>query len=738
MSDKPDSGGGVEQQQFHEGDRLAALLPLPLAGPYDYLVPSGLRVSTGEFVEVPLGARRLPAVIWGPSLEAVNAAKVKPLVRPLPAPPLPLVCRQFVEWVSDYTVQPRGAVLRMMLSVPEALVLSLRVTKLARSSLEVIPSEAQARVLAVLADGSPRTSAELVRAAGCSKEVVRRLLRAGALEEIQVPTSPLPAPDWRRHGRVLSGAQAEAATALRAGISAGFGVELLHGVPGSGKTDVYFEAIAEALAQGLQTLVLLPEIALGAQWRARFARRFGAMPAEWHSDLSRPNRRHIWRSVAEGAAQVVVGARSALFLPFPRLGLIIVDEEHDSSFKQEDGVAYHARDMAVVRARLGAILCILVSATPSLETMINVRGGRYRVRRLSERAKGGPSPDVEVIDLRRERPPNGSFVSSSLRRALVETLAGGRQAMLFLNRRGYAPLTLCRACGHRLRCPSCTAWLVEHRLVARLQCHHCGYHRQLPPRCPVCGAADALSACGPGVERLAEEMAAIAPSARIALATSDVLTGPAAAANLVARIERHEVDLIIGTQILAKGYHFPLLTLVGVIDADLGLSGGDLRAAERTFQLLYQVGGRAGREVASGEQAGRILLQSVWPEHPVISALAAGDGARFLAAEEADRRAAGMPPFGRLAALIISARDERDSKSAAYALARAAPAAHGVRVLGPAPAPLALLRGRHRRRLLAVAPRDFPLSAWMRNWLASVSLARSVRLQVDIDPQSFL
>ncbi|MBK8208626.1 MAG: primosomal protein N' [Rhodospirillales bacterium] len=738
MSDKPDSGGGVEQQQFHEGDRLAALLPLPLTGPYDYIVPLGVQVATGDYVEVPLGGRCLPAVVWGPSFGAVDAAKIKHLIRLLPAPPLPLVCRRFVDWVSDYTVQPQGAVLRMMLSVPEALVLSLRAIKLARSSLEIIPSVAQARVLAILGDGSPRTSAELARAARCGKEVVRRLLRAGVLEETEVPTSPLPAPDWRRPGRVLSAAQAEVATALRAAINAGFGVELLHGVPGSGKTDVYFEGIAEALAQGLQTLVLLPEIALGAQWRARFARRFGAPPAEWHSDLSRSHRRRIWRSVAEGAAQVVVGARSALFLPFPRLGLIIVDEEHDSSFKQEEGVAYHARDMAVVRARLGPISCVLVSATPSLETAVNVRAGRYRERTLPERAAAGPAPEIEVIDLRRERPPKGGFVSPALRSALVETFAEGRQAMLFLNRRGYAPLTLCRACGHRLRCPSCTAWMVEHRLIGRLQCHHCSYSRPLPRACPACGAADALSPCGPGVERLAEEMAAIVPDARIALATSDMLPGPSAAAKLVARIERHEVDVIIGTQIFAKGYHFPLLTLVGIIDADLGLAGGDLRAAERTFQLLYQVGGRAGREVAWGEEPGRILLQSVWPKHPVIAALAAGDAARFLAAEEADRRDAGMPPFGRLAALIISARDERHAESAAHALARLAPAAHGVRVLGPAPAPLALLRGRHRRRLLAVAPRDFPLSAWVRNWLANVSLARSVRLQVDIDPQTFL
>ncbi|HYN38873.1 MAG TPA: primosomal protein N', partial [Rhodospirillales bacterium] len=566
-----------------------------------------------------------------------------------------------------------------------------RALRLAVPHPEIKPSPARTRVLAVLADGVARPPAELAREAGCGEAVVRGLLAAGALKAVELPAVAPTSPDWRRAGRVLSPAQAEAAAALRAAVGRGFTVELVDGVPGSGKTEVYFEAIAEALERDLQVLVLLPEIALGAQWRARFAARFGAPPAEWHSDLSRTERRQTWRWVAEGAARVIVGARSALFLPYPRLGLIIVDEEHDGSFKQEDGVAYHARDMAVVRARLGAIPCVLVSATPSLETVVNVRAGRYHEQALPDRATGASAPVVEVIDLRRDPPPKGGFIAPTLRGALAQTIAAGRQALLFLNRRGYAPLTLCRGCGHRMRCPSCTAWLVEHRLVGRLQCHHCGYGRLLPPACPACGAADSLAPCGPGVERLAEEAAAILPDARTVLATSDTLTSPAAAAELVARIERHEVDLIIGTQIVAKGYHFPLLMLVGVIDADLGLAGGDLRAAERTFQLLYQVGGRAGREAAAGEQAvGRVLLQTAWPQHPVIAALAAGDRARFLAAEEADRRDAGMPPFGRLAALIISARDEAQADAAARAIARAAPATDGVRVLAPAPAPLAL------------------------------------------------
>jgi len=723
------------ERTFAAGERVAVLLPLPLAGAYDYLAPLETTLAAGDFVEVPLGNRTLPGVVWGAGAGDLAPTRMKSVRRLLPAPPLPDVSRRFVDWVADYTVQPPGAVLRMAMSVPDALVPErpARGLRLASDPPVLKPSEARSRVLALLADGAVWSSADLAREAACSQAVLRALVTAGVLQAVDLPAPAPPAIDWRRPGMTLAPGQGDAADALRAAVGRGYSVNLLDGVPGSGKTEVYFEAIAEALERGLQVLVLLPEIALGTQWRTRFTARFGAAPREWHSELPRTERRRTWRLVAEGAADVVVGARSALFLPFPRLGLIVVDEEHDASFKQEDGVAYHARDMAVVRARLGRIACVLVSATPSLETVVNVRAGRYAAAVLPERPGGRPPPAVEVVDLCRERPPKGAFVSPPLRRALEETLAAGHQALLFLNRRGYAPLTLCRACGHRLRCPACTAWLVEHRLFGRLQCHHCGFNTRLPTACPACAATESLAPCGPGVERLAEETAALLPDARTVLATSDTLTGPAAAAELIGRIERHEVDLIIGTQIVAKGYHFPLLTLVGVIDADLGLSGGDLRAAERTFQLLYQVGGRAGREAP-----GRVLLQTTWPRQPVIEALAAGDRARFLAAEEADRRTGGMPPFGRLAALIVSGRDEVAVDAAAFALARSAPVADGVRILGPAPAPLALLRGRHRRRLLVITPRACPLSAFVRDWLAVAPAGSAVRVQVDIDPQSFL
>ncbi|MFM2129373.1 MAG: Primosomal protein, partial [Pseudomonadota bacterium] len=514
----------------------------------------------------------------------------------------------------------------------------------------------------------------------------------------------------------------------------GYSATVLDGVTGSGKTEVYFEAIAEALRLGRQVLVLLPEIALSAQWLERFEARFGAAPAAWHSELGAALRRDTWRAVAQGAARVVVGARSALFLPYRDLGLIVVDEEHDGSYKQDDGVAYNARDMAVLRAHLGAIPVVLASATPSLETVANVQWGRYGAVHLPDRVGDAALPEVALVDLRATPPLRGRWLSPPLDDALRATLAAGEQALLFLNRRGYAPLTLCRGCGHRLECPNCSAWLVEHRASRRLVCHHCGYGMAPPPQCPNCGAEGAWAACGPGVERVAEEVAHHFPDARLRIIASDTLTGPAAIRELIDAVAEHRVDVLIGTQVIAKGHHFPLLTLVGVIDADLGLTGGDLRAAERTHQLLTQVSGRAGR----AERPGRVLLQTFMPEHPVMAALAAGTRADFIATEMRERERAHMPPFGRLAAVIVSGPHEKEVDGTARALGRVRPADEDIAVLGPAPAALSLLRGRHRRRFLVKAPRGFNLQGALRGWLAQVRPGKGVRVQVDVDPMSFL
>jgi primosomal protein N' (replication factor Y) len=730
---------------------VAVMLPLALAEPLDYLVPEGAAApEPGRFVRVPLGSRRLAGVVWERSEEparALPAARLKPLIEILPTPALRPELRAFVDRAAAYTLSPPGMVLRMAMSVEEALLpppprrvcaaTAAGLAALAESPPAKALTAARRRVIEALRDGGAASVAEAARRAGCGAGVVRGLVAAGYAEERLLPGEPAPVPPvtWDKPGPTLSLDQRRAADRLIERAEAGgFSVTVLDGVTGSGKTETYFAAIAAALMAGRQVLVLLPEIALGAQFLARFRRRFGVLPVEWHSDVPQPARRNAWRAVAAGRAPVVVGARSALFLPFADLGLIVVDEEHDPSYKQEDGVSYQARDMAVLRGSLTQIPVVLVSATPSLETVVNVARGRYRCVSLPRRHAEAALPEVELIDMRRQRLEAGRFLSPPLVEALTRTLEAGEQTLLFLNRRGYAPLTLCRACGHRVQCPHCTAWLVEHRFTARLQCHHCGHSERVPPLCPECLTAGTLVACGPGVERLREEVTARFPLARTALMVSDMLVGPRAAAELADAMAAHRYDVLIGTQIVAKGHHFPLLTLVAVVDADLGLVGGDLRAAERTYQLLHQVAGRAGRE----DRPGRALVQTYMPEQPVMQALAKGDRDGFLAAEANARRAAGLPPFGRLAALIVSAGDPDAADFATRALARAAPLLPGTQVLGPAPAPLAILRGRHRRRFLVKAERGVNLQAVLREWLGRVRLSGSTRLQVDIDPYSFL
>jgi primosomal protein N' (replication factor Y) len=724
------------------------LLPLALPAALDYLAPDGAApVEPGSFVRVPLGVRTLVGVVWGEADGELPVNRLKPIVETLPLPPLRPELRRFVERVAAYTMAQPGMVLRMTMSVTAAMQpprprRMCAISPAGRAALSDAPArvltQARRRVLEALdREISLTSAAELARVAGCGSSVVHGLIARGLVEERLVTAEPSvpPPPDWRFAGPPLSPDQSTAARRLvDSVVSGGFKVTVLDGVTGSGKTETYFAALAAALAAGRQVLVLLPEIALGAQWLTCFRERFGVLPAQWHSDIGEVERRDTWRAIITGRTRVVVGARSALFLPFPELGLIVVDEEHDTSYKQEDGVIYQARDMAVLRASLAEIPIVLVSATPSLETIVNIARGRYDRVALPHRHAAAELPQVQLVDMRRERIEAGRFLAPPLVAELAATFAAGEQALLFLNRRGYAPLTLCRACGHRFQCPSCTAWLVEHRYTGRLLCHHCGHAEAVPACCPECLTAGALVPCGPGVERLLEEVAFRFPAARAALMVSDQLTGPRAAAELAQEMTERRYDLLIGTQIVAKGHHFPMLTLVGVVDADLGMTGGDLRAAERTYQLLHQVGGRAGR----AEHKGRVLIQTWMPEQPVMRALAAGDRDRFLEAEAAARRSAGLPPFGRLAALIVSAADGEPADFAARALARSAPQLPGVMVLGPAPAPLAVLRGRHRRRFLVKAGREVNLQAVLRGWLSRVRVHGSTRVQVDIDPYSFL
>ncbi len=715
------------------------LLPVAVDQPFDYAVPPGLAVEIGDYVRVPFRKEsEMVGVVWRLGGGEAPPAKLKQISDIVELPGLPGPLRAFIDWVAAYTMMPLGMILRTALSTRAALEEAPRqiVYRLAAGiEIEGLPPKRR-QVARVLLGGQALTAADLAREAGVGVAVVRAMAEKNILESHSAPRLANERQRQYVHvPAVLGTAQEAAATILTEEVQAAkFAVTLLDGVTGSGKTEVYFAAVAEALAAGKQVLVLLPEIALSTQFIDRFAARFGALPHTWHSDLTPAQRRNTWRDVAVGTARVVVGARSALFLPFAALGLIVVDEEHDQSFKQEEGVIYQARDMAVVRARFEDCPCVLVSATPSLETMLNVHNGRYRHVTLPARFGGAALPVIGLIDMRAEKLPSQRFISEQLRAAMAETLGAEEQVLLFLNRRGYAPLTLCRACGFRFACPHCTAWLVEHRALGRLVCHHCGHTERLPPDCPKCGAADSFAPVGPGVERIAEEAQALFPQARIALLASDLLPTPAELRAMFRRIHDHDIDLIVGTQIIAKGHHFPLLTLVGVIDADLGLHGGDLRAGERTFQLLSQVSGRAGRET----QPGRALLQTYDPNQPVMQALLEGDRDHFLEVELRERQAAMMPPYTRLAALIVSADDQLQAENAAALLGRTAPRGEGVAVYGPAPAPLSLLRSRYRYRLLMKAERSISVQKTIADWLERAKVPPAVRVQVDVDPYSFM
>jgi len=707
-------------------------------GPLDYRVPDEMDVKPGSVVVAPLGPRQLLGVAWEaerlPSNE-VPDARLRPLAGVVNVPPIAAPLRRLCEWTADYYLAPLASVLRMVLPSSAALEGSRQLIEYRRTGLLPGRLTPQREKALNELEGRQGTIRELADLAEVSDAVMRGLVNAGALEPVAVDADrPLARPDPDYAPPDLNDHQREASASLASAIGNGFDPVLLDGVTGSGKTEVYFEAIAECLREGKQALVLLPEIALTEPFLKRFEARFGCAPVAWHSDLRSSQRRRAWRGIASGEAAVTVGARSALFLPYPELGLIVVDEAHEPSFKQEDGVQYHARDTAVMRAKFEDIPVILSTATPPIESRHMVELGRYREVSLPERFAGASMPDIRAIDLTQDPPPRGRWLAPQLIGELEANLERGEQSLLFLNRRGFAPLTLCRHCGHRFQCPNCTAWMVEHRLMHRLACHHCGHVMPPPKACPECGEEDSLVACGPGVERIADEVTLLFPEARTAIVTSDTIWSPLRAAEFVGAMEAGAIDIVIGTQLVTKGYHFPNLTLVGVVDADLGLAGGDLRAAERSFQQIQQVAGRAGR----GDKAGRVFVQTHDPQAPVIAALVKGDIAGFFAAETDSRRDAAMPPFGRLAAIIVSAEDADEAETVARRIGQAAPEVEGMAVFGPAPAPLAMLRGRHRQRLLVHAKRSLDVQDVIRDWLADIEWRAKVRVSVDVDPYSFL
>lgn len=707
------------------------ILPTAVDRAFDYAVPEGMKLSSGHIVRVPFGKKTVLGVIWGEGTAQIAAGKIKPISAVLDQfPPLSKNFRKFIDWSAWYNCAPKGAVLKMALCIND-------IEKTGRLTMPATPEHPPQ--LATLKD-----------------------------------------------------AQAEAAQTLSAALENGFSTTLLDGVTGSGKTEVYFDTIARLLAKedGSQICILLPEIALTLQFVERFTKRFGFMPVVWNSSVTPARKRVGWQAVATGKAPIVVGARSALFLPYKNLKLIIIDEEHDNSYKQQDGVYYHARDMAIARARMEQFPVILVSATPSIESYYNSQQGKYQSLLLPARHGGASMPDINMIDLRETPPEREQFIAPPLRQALADTLAAGNQSLLFLNRRGYAPLVLCRACGHRFECKHCSSWLVLHQKNAKkretkkaevsrpnspepclmevsadtsggeknnasamshascksqqtfteakkrqwLQCHHCDQRHPLPETCPECEAEDSLHACGPGVERLLEEVTDFLPQARIGVLASDSNTGNEELQETLTAMQDGKIDVLIGTQIVAKGHHFAGLATVGVVDADLGLSGGELRACEQTYQLLHQISGRAGREKTKGT----VYLQSYYPDHPVMQALVSGTRDAFLTAEIDARRLAHMPPFSRLAALIIDGQNEAHVKQTATMLAHMAPHLEGVQILGPAPAPLSLLRGRFRYRMLIQASRNANLPNIMRDWVTHQNWASTVRVKIDMDPQSFM
>ncbi len=726
---------------------VGVLLPLPFNDVFDYKIEG--EPVLGELVRVSFGREVVVGAVWklGKSSK-LEDAKIKPVLERLNFPPLSAELMKFISFVAAYNMAFQGLVLKMALSV-KAVFDDVKMTTLYKLSGKTLAeaklknSDARWRVMDLLKH-FPYTRAEIAKGAGVGQSVIKTMIDAGVLVPFQVEAKKsfgLPKPDFSKVQ--LTAEQQAAADELCAKVGSGFSVTLLDGVTGSGKTEVYFEAVAQALQNGKQVLIMVPEISLTTQWLGRFEKRFGVKPACWHSGLGVRERIDNWIGIVENRAKVVVGARSALFLPYADLGLMVVDESHDHSFKQEDVVNYQGRDMAVVRAKMEQIPIVLATATPDLETICNVESGKYDMVRLESRFAAAELPEIKIIDFKKDKPQkypndkgqlNVAWLAPTLVTALKDNLEKGEQSMLFLNRRGYAPLTICRDCGYRIQCPNCTAWLTEHRKAKSLVCHHCGYTTSIPQRCPDCGSEEGLTACGPGVERVAEEVSRRFPTARIGILSSDLTSTLNEVSAVIAQMERREIDIMIGTQILAKGHHFPSLTLVGIVDADLGLMGSDLRASERTFQLLSQVSGRAGR----GDKKGTVYVQTLYPENAVLQALVHNDREKFVALEKQSRKMLKLPPFGKLAAVIVSGANQEQVEKIAVYLGQCAPNTEMITTLGPAPAPIFMLRGKYRFRLLLKTARAINIQEVLRVWLKRVQVPSSVRVEVDIDPYSFM
>lgn len=717
------------------------LLTLPFNEAFDYKIEEEVRL--GSIVKVPFGKDTLVGVVWSVcETSKLDSKKIKKIIEVLPYEPIKDDLRKFVEFVASYNMAYLGLVLKMVLSVKQVfddpkMLKYYRLSGKTLAQAKLKNSDARWRVMDFLKKG-PFNRSDIALGAGVSQSVIKNMIEAGVLEEVLVEKKKEYLKPICQFQKVnLTDEQQNAADRLCAKVESGFSVTLLNGVTGSGKTEVYFEAVEKAFEAGKQVLIMVPEIGLTAQWLSRFEKRFGVKPAQWHSALGQTERIDNWKAVISGEAKIIIGARSALFLPYKDLGLIVIDESHDASFKQEDAVNYQGRDMAVVRAKYEAIPLILSTATPDLETVCNVDEGKYDEVKLKSRFASAELPEIKIIDLKKNKPIKGSWGASWLSPVLCDKIKAnyekGEQTILFLNRRGYAPLMICRDCGHRIQCPNCTAWLTEHKNANKLVCHHCGYTQTIPDECPECHSQNGLCACGPGVERIAEEVKYRFPLAKVKVLSSDFVTNFKEIHKIIKEMEDGEIDILIGTQILAKGHHFPSLTLVGIVDADLGLMGSDLRAGERTYQLLSQVSGRAGR----GDKKGEVYLQTLYPDNAVLNAIRNGDAQEFYNIEKQTRKILKMPPFGKLASVIVSGMRQKEVEKIAVLLGQTAFNDDKISTLGPAPAPIYMLRGKYRYRLLLKTAKNVRIQDVLRQWLKRVNIPSSVRIEVDIDPYSF-
>ena len=734
---------------FNAGDIVKVLIPNVANAGYDYRLTAP--ADLGTFVRVNVMRRPYIGVVYGIGDSGLAPEKIRDTTDVFPWH-LSVSDLQWIQKMSDWTLMTPGAVLRLIVNVPDAFS-PPRTEQLYEYDFEsnVRMTDARQSVADAFAsnDNEPMSASDIQNIAHVSAAVVKTMISRGVLIPRDTRTRDANDFDYKYQdmGTVqLNTEQSAAAAEIAAAIDhGGYSAFVLDGITGSGKTQVYFDAAWRAYSHGKSVLLMMPEIALTAQFISRYEHRFGAPPVVWHSNLTAARRRAIWRGVLTGKIRMVVGTRSALFLPWQDLGLIVVDEEHDTSYKQEDMGNYHARDMAVLRAKISGFPIVLTSATPSAETLQNVADGKYRCLKLTARFGGATVPTIETIDMRANRPlpynlpsdddaaaPQNGYLSPNLCNAIQETLNAGRQIMLFINRRGFAPIVQCKKCGWVAQCPDCSVGMTYHKHMGKLLCHMCGRMAPMPTKCPNCG--DNVSCRGAGLEKIQEEVSIKFPSARTALVSSDTIISRQALERIVHKMENGETDIVIGTQILAKGHHFPNLTLVGVVDADMGLFGTDFRAAEHTFQQLFQVAGRAGR----GDAPGRVLLQTYQPENPVLTAICNGDRDAFMASDMAARRAAKMPPYGQLIAVIIESQRETVLKKFCADLSAAAPTAAGVKIMGPIAAQIYQVRNWYRMRFLVAGDARAMLQPLVRHWIDKVRTPSNVRVKLDVNPQNFM